>query len=74
MLQDVWHGHYTMSFYTNLVIAIGLLYIIIPLDFDWIPFLGWIDDGIVAVFILKRLGQETHRYNRRKAFLRRSGA
>lgn len=71
MLREVFHGKYKMSFLTNLSLIFGLLYIISPLDFDWIPILGWIDDGFVAYLLIKRLQNETQRYNRFKAMERR---
>ena len=34
---------------------LGLIYLISPLDLipDWIPVLGWLDDGIVLLLLLK---------------------
>ena len=64
MLSDVWKGHYRMSFFTKLTVIFSLAYIFLPFDFDWIPLIGWIDDGIVGLFMIKRLLAETKRYHR----------
>ncbi len=71
MLRETWKGNYKMSFFTTLVTILGLIYIFTPFDFDWIPFIGWIDDGLVAFYIIKRLQKETQRFNRHKAMERR---
>jgi len=71
MLREVFHGRYRMSFLTNVALVLGLIYIISPLDFDWIPILGWADDGFVFYLLVKRLQSETQRYNRHKAMERR---
>lgn len=73
MLKESWKGNYRMSFVTMMLLVAGLLYVIIPLDFDWIPFIGWIDDGFVIFMLRKRLQKETHRFNRHKAMERRMG-
>src|SRR5690606_33543862 len=62
MLREVFHGKYKMSFATNLAVILGLIYIISPLDFDWIPILGWVDDGFVFYLLVKRLQTETQRF------------
>ncbi len=71
MLREVWKGHYKMSGLTKILLAAGLLYIILPFDFDWIPVLGWIDDGAVLFFLIKRLQTETTRYVRAKVMERK---
>lgn len=71
MLKEVWRGQYRMSVLTSVVTVLGLLYVVIPLDFDWIPFVGWIDDGLVIYLVIKRLQKETQRFNRRKAMARK---
>ena len=40
--------------YVKLVLAVGLLYILVPVDFiaDTIPLFGWLDDLAVASFIV----------------------
>lgn len=71
MLKDVWKGRYKLSFYTTFVIIMGLLYVILPFDFDWIPFLGWLDDGFIIFLVFKRLQKETQRYIRAKVMERK---
>ena len=71
MLREVFNGKYKMSFMTNIALVLGLIYIISPLDFDWIPILGWADDGFVFYLLVKRLQNETLRFNRHKAMERR---
>lgn len=71
MLKESWKGQYRMSFMTSAIVVLGLLYVVIPLDFDWIPFIGWIDDGLVIFFVIKMLQKETQRFNRHKAMQRR---
>lgn len=73
MFREVFHGTYTMSFLTNFALIAGLIYIISPLDFDWVPFIGWIDDGVAAYLVYRRLQHETQRYMRAKAMQRRRG-
>lgn len=71
MLGEVVKGKYKMSFLTSMIILFGCLYIFLPFDFDWIPFIGWIDDGFVGYFVIKRLLKETQRFNRFKAMERK---
>ena len=73
MLRDVFQGKYKMSWVTNLAFIAAIIYIISPLDFDWIPIIGWIDDGLVFYLLVQRLQKETHRYNRTKAMERKIG-
>ena len=74
MLKEIRMGNYKMSFLTTLIVVLGLLYVVTPFDFDWIPIVGWIDDGLVLYFIFKRLQFETKRFNRHKAMERRVGS
>lgn len=71
MLREVWKGRYKMSFATNLFLILGIVYVVTPFDFDWIPFIGWIDDIAVVIFLIKRLQKETQRFNRHKAMERK---
>jgi len=71
MLRESWKGSYRMSLFTSASLVLGLLYVFIPLDFDWIPVLGWIDDGFVIFLVIKRLQKETMRFNRHKAMSRK---
>lgn len=75
MIREAFSGRYKMSFITTLAIILGIAYVVVPFDLipDYIPVLGWIDDGLVLYLVLKRLSFETQRYNRQKAMARRSG-
>ena len=73
MVREVLNGRYKMSLITNAVLALGILYVFFPFDFitDFIPFIGWIDDGVVIFMVIKRLQKETQRYIRFKVMERR---
>lgn len=74
MLRETLRGEYKMSFFTIVAIFLSITYVISPIDLipDFIPVIGWIDDGFVIYLLLKRLTTETQRYNRTKAMARRS--
>jgi uncharacterized membrane protein YkvA (DUF1232 family) len=71
MLRETFKGKYKMSGITKTILIAGLLYIVLPFDFDWIPVLGWLDDVAVAFLLIKRLQVETHKYVRAKVVARR---
>ena len=71
MLRETFNGKYKMSGITKTILIAGLLYIVLPFDFDWIPVLGWLDDVAVAFLLIKRLQVETHKYVRAKVVARR---
>lgn len=71
MLRETFDGKYKMSGVTKAILITGLLYIVLPFDFDWIPILGWLDDGLVVFLLLKRLQAETTRYVRAKVMARK---
>jgi uncharacterized membrane protein YkvA (DUF1232 family) len=60
--------------YVKLILAAGLLYIIIPVDFlsDTVPLFGWLDDMVIASFIvalaLRLVPKEVMNRVRRKVF------
>ncbi|MCD6012828.1 MAG: hypothetical protein K0Q79_2690 [Flavipsychrobacter sp.] len=74
MVREIVKGQYKMSLPTLAIIVISLIYIISPIDIapDFIPVLGWLDDGLVLYFLLKRFTSETQRFTRHKAAERRS--
>ncbi len=73
MLREVFNGRYRMSGFTVLVCVLAIAYIVFPFDFmhDYVPFLGWIDDGFVFFLLVKRLRAESQRYTRFKAMERK---
>ena len=73
MIREVLSGKYRMSLLTMLVVIISLVYIVFPFDIipDYIPVLGWLDDGLIFYLMVKRLHIETQRFNRFKAMERR---
>lgn len=73
MLREVWSGRYRMSGFTTIVCVLAIAYILFPLDLmhDYVPFIGWIDDGFVFFLLVKRLKAETRRFNRFKAMERK---
>lgn len=73
MIREVLGGRYRMSFLTTVVVFASITYVVFPFDLicDFIPVVGWIDDGIVIYLLLKCLNMETKRYIRFKAAERR---
>lgn len=64
MLGKMFRGEYRASFLTYVALVAGTLYILMPFDVlpDFIPVLGWIDDGTVVYLILRQLINEVNRY------------
>jgi uncharacterized membrane protein YkvA (DUF1232 family) len=73
MIREVLSGKYRMSFLTTVIVIVSLAYVVFPFDLipDYIPIIGWIDDGLILYLMMKRLHVETQRYNRFKAMERR---
>lgn len=69
MVGDVLKGRYRFSAFTLLVIILGILYVLFPFDLlpDFIPLIGWIDDGIWLYLLLQQLKKETIRYQQWRA-------
>lgn len=66
MLGDVLKGRYRFSAFTFLVVLLSLVYTFFPFDLlpDFIPVIGWVDDGIWLYLMLRQLLKETRRYGR----------
>lgn len=64
MLRDIYSGRYSPSKGTVAAITFALVYFLLPLDaiFDYIPFIGYIDDAAVISFVIERLRGEIKRY------------
>ncbi len=73
MFRDTLNGSYRMSFLTIAIVIAALAYVIFPFDLipDFIPVLGWVDDGLVVYLTVRRLVKETQRYSRAKAMGRK---
>lgn len=65
MISDMWRGTYKASFLTMVALVVGILYILSPIDLipDFIPVVGWLDDGAIMYFLLKRLMYEMGRHS-----------
>lgn len=72
MLREMLRGTYKASFLTIVALVAGLIYIISPIDIlpDFIPLIGWMDDGFIMYFLLKRLMYELQRYEQGKPELK----
>jgi len=72
MTRAMIRGTYKASFLTMVALIAALLYIISPLDIipDVVPVIGWMDDGAVMYFLLKRLLYEMQRYEASKSPLK----
>lgn len=66
MLRAMWRREYRASWSTRIALLLTLLYVISPIDFipDFIPVLGWADDGALLYFLLSRLLSEADKYQR----------
>jgi len=69
MFREMARGTYKASFVTIVALIAAILYLFSPINIltDLIPVVGWIDDGFIIYFLLKRLMYEMERYgNARK--------
>lgn len=66
MFRDILAGRYKPSFVTLLALIGAALYILSPIDLipDIFVLVGWVDDGFVFYFLLKRMIYELDRYRR----------
>jgi uncharacterized membrane protein YkvA (DUF1232 family) len=64
MLKDIFTGHYKPSLLNVLLLITGFIYIVWPVDTlpDFLPLIGWLDDGAIIFFLAKRLLNEADRY------------
>jgi uncharacterized membrane protein YkvA (DUF1232 family) len=65
MFRDMYRGRYRASFLTVVAMIAAAIYILSPIDIipDFLPIVGWMDDGAVFYFLLKRLMYELNRYS-----------
>ena len=73
MFREMYRGTYKASLLTVLALIGTAIYIVVPVDMipDFIPIAGWIDDGAVFYFLLKRLLYELSRYTMNRSQLKR---
>jgi uncharacterized membrane protein YkvA (DUF1232 family) len=73
MFREMFRGSYKASLMTVIALIAGAIYILSPIDLipDFIPILGWIDDGAIIYFLLKRLMYELSRYTASRSQLQR---
>lgn len=65
LLKAIINGTYTKYAYSNFILiflCIGYLFSILDFIPDFIPFAGWVDDGLVLYFGFKLLKREITRY------------
>lgn len=64
MVKDYFKGEFDIS-KVNLAIIIGcIIYVISPIDAapDFIPFVGWLDDGTVVAFVVASISSIIEEY------------
>lgn len=68
MLKDVRKGKHQLSLFSYLVFALGIIYVFFPADLipDVFIGLGWVDDGVVLLFLYRQLKKELDKYNERE--------
>lgn len=64
MIQAIIKGEYKPSFKIYIYFLLLLVYIISPIDGlpDFIPFVGWVDDGVLLALFIKSLSKEASIY------------
>ena len=72
MFREMFRGTYKASFLTIIALIAGIIYILSPIDLipDFIPVVGWMDDGAIFYFLLKRLMYELNRYTTSRSRLK----
>lgn len=72
MFREMYKGTYKASLLTMIALVAAVIYVVWPFDLvpDIIPIVGWIDDGFVIYFLLKRLLSELQRYQATKSPLK----
>lgn len=71
MFRETMRGSYQLQIMTKIALIIGAAYMIWPIDIipDFIPVIGWMDDGAIFYFLLRRIMTELNRYNASRSSL-----
>lgn len=64
MFRDMARGTYKASLLTLVALVVSVIYLLSPFNLmtDLVPIIGWVDDGFIIYFLLKRLMYELNRY------------
>jgi uncharacterized membrane protein YkvA (DUF1232 family) len=64
MLKSHFNKSYTgMASWVIPALIFAIVYVICPLDFDFIPFIGWIDDAAIVALVYKFVSKEITKYD-----------
>ena len=71
MSKDIIAGRYKASLLTVVAFIAGILYLFSPFNIltDLVPIIGWVDDGFIIYFLMKRIMYELSRYTASKSRL-----
>lgn len=63
MMKDHFNKKYTgLASWVVPALVFALIYVICPLDFDFIPIIGWIDDAAIVAIVYKFVSKEISKY------------
>jgi|GEM_PF-2448174 len=50
----------------KIALVLALVYIVSPIDFDWVPILGWIDDAFVGMLAMWYVNHATNTWQEKQ--------
>lgn len=65
LVRDYWEKNYReIPYWAISAIVFSLLYVFSPVDLvpDFIPFLGFVDDGLIVALCLRMIEKDLHKY------------
>ncbi|MFV0237414.1 MAG: DUF1232 domain-containing protein [Flavobacteriales bacterium] len=62
MIKAHFEGSFKIKSSTILINLGALIYAIVPIDFDFIPVIGWLDDITILAYALSQLNKEIERF------------